>query len=139
MVDSADSAPDARNAQLAGDKDVRDPTDPGDPAAAFLDTVLDGITDGVLACSRSGVPIVVNRAARLFYESVVGAPWDAHEGRAWLAALVAQATARESGRRGAPLPLHDLTDVEVTVSGVTTEHTVRLTSRPVARTRSAPI
>src|SRR3954469_6575423 len=119
MVDSADSAPDARNAQLAGDKDVRDPSDPGDPAAAFLDTVLDGLTDGVLACSRSGVPIVVNKAARTFYESVVGSPWDDHAGRAWLDDLVARASERESKRRGTPQPLHDLTDVEVSVAGVT--------------------
>jgi diguanylate cyclase (GGDEF)-like protein len=139
MVDSADSASCARNAQLAGDRDARDPIDPGNPAAEFLDTVLDGLTDGVLACSRSGVPIVVNRAARLFYESVVGTPWDDHAGRAWLDDLIGRAAARESRRRGTLMSLHELTDVEVTVTGVTTEHTVRLTSRPVARYDRAPI
>src|SRR5712672_1203674 len=124
MVDSADSAL-VRNAQLAGDA--------ADPAAAFLDTVLDALADGVLACSRSGVPIVVNRSARQLYESVTGAPWDDHTGRAWLDQVLSTAVEHESVRRGVTLGLHELAGVEVTVAGADREHTMQLTSHPVAR------
>ncbi len=137
MVDPADPVT-ARDLPLPDDP-YRPGTDDPDPAAEFLDTVLDGLTDGVLACSRSGIPIVVNRAARLFYEAVVGTTWDDHTGRAWLDQLVATATERENARRGASAPVRELRDVELVVQGVATEHTIRLTRTPVVRADGPPL
>ena len=66
---------------------VADLTDDDD--AAFLDAVLDSLADGLVVCSRAGVPVVVNHAARGLYERATGARWDDHAGREWLAALLA--------------------------------------------------
>ena len=90
------------------------------PDAAFLDAVLDNLGDGVLACSRTGVPILVNGAARTLYESASRERWDDSAGRDWLAA-VASASATQAGVRAwrGPLDLAlegtPVRDVEVPV------------------------